>query len=202
MVNFMVDEVPTSGCRGPLLVPSACVASRKHKRHQRTPSIELLLSSPDIDIERPWRHKSLASSRTHKKFRAEDDNKVSPGPATYQRKKHSSLASSSPMRYTTTSSSSGRRVWPFDFYADEMDAGFKRCRFEANKQRPVESIFWDHFRVKFTKSTFYDHRRHWMGVRSSVREWYIGHASGHTEDGCWSTFLHQEIKGDRRMGTL
>ena len=90
------------------------------------------------------------------------------------------------------------RVWPFNFYADEMDIGFKKCRLESNKHWPVERVFSDYFYVKFTRLTFYDHRRHWMGVSQSVRERYIGY--GHTEHGRWSTFLRQEIRGERLMG--
>lgn len=89
-------------------------------------------------------------------------------------------------------------VWPFDFYAEEMDIGFRKCRLELNKQHPVEQVFQDHFHVKFVKSMFYDHRHHWMSVSQSVRERYIGY--GHTERGHWATFLRHEIKGERRMG--
>lgn len=96
--------------------------------------------------------------------------------------------------------SSNPRIWPFDFYADEMDIGFKKCRLESNKHRPVQKVFQDHFHVKFVRSTFYDHRRHWMSVSSFVRQRYIGF--GHTERGRWSTFLRQEIRSERRLGQL
>lgn len=97
---------------------------------------------------------------------------------------------------------SGPRIWPFDFYADEMDTGFKKCHLESNKHRPVEKVFQDYFHVKFVRSTFYDHRRHWMDVSRLVREQYIEY--GHTERGRWSNFIRQEIKDEtrRRMGAL
>ena len=90
------------------------------------------------------------------------------------------------------------RVWPFDFYADKMDIGFKKCHLESNKQQPVERVFLDYFHVKFIRSTFYNHHHHWMGVSQSVHEQYIGY--GHTECGHWSAFLRQEIRGERQMG--
>lgn len=94
--------------------------------------------------------------------------------------------------------SKSSRVWPFDFYADEMDIGFRKCRREANKARPVGSVFEDYFGVKFVKSTFYDHRCHWRSVGSSIRRRYIDY--GRTERGRWSAFVRHEIKGKRRMG--
>ena len=92
------------------------------------------------------------------------------------------------------STSSSAQIWPFDFYTDKMDIGFKKCHLQSNKHCPVKKVFQDHFHVLFVPSTFYDHCHHWMSVSSWMHEQYIGY--GHTECGHWSTFLHKEIRGE------
>lgn len=89
------------------------------------------------------------------------------------------------------------QVWPFDFYAAEMDIGFKKCHDELNRQHPVEQVFSKHFDVKFVKSMFYDHCCHWFSVSLSVHNKYIDY--GYTADGHWLAFLCKHIKGHWSM---
>ena len=149
--------------------PRHIAAARTHEasttRHcTRTPSVEL---SPEPSHTQ--RHTTRHRTRT-------PSVELSPEPSHTQHQPTARVAASHP-----SSSPSHCRVWPFDFYAHEMDTGFKLCCDESNRKRPVEKVFRDHFHTKFAKSTFYDHRRHWMSISSSVRERYIGY--GNTKHG-------------------
>lgn len=85
------------------------------------------------------------------------------------------------------------RVWPYDFHACDIEAGFQKCREAVHSRHKVSAAFQKYFRTKFVKSTFYDHRRYWMEVvDASVRARYIGY--GHTDQGLWSAFLDNEIR--------
>lgn len=174
--------------------PSTPPQTSGPQKCRRSPSIEVSSPSPALPVgvhaHQPVKpllraqHHASSSHRSSKTQRCSFD-----------------LSSSSPPTHHHTPSiecPQPPRVWPFDFYADEIDIGFKKCRLESNKHWPVERVFLDHFHVKFVRSTFYNHHRHWMGVSQSTQERYIGY--GQTERGRWSTFLHQEIRGERRMG--
>ncbi|KAG6373071.1 hypothetical protein JVT61DRAFT_7132 [Boletus reticuloceps] len=176
--------------------------SSSHKR-KRSPSIEVSSPfpakrkhSPSIEISSPQptsghMYDQQIALLLYARHRA----------STSYRLPKINLASSLPPECSSTSSMERPQppqVWPFDFYANKMDIGFKRCRLESNKQQPVEKVFLDQFHVKFVRSTYYDHRRHWMSVSQSVCERYIGY--GQTERGRWSTFIRQEIRGERQMG--
>ena len=166
--------------RSPQKRLSADVSLSSPPLRHRTPSVELSGSFEPLTYARRC---NFAKKRTRLSI---DLSRSSPTP---------SFEPSLP-----EGTSSGPRIWPFDFYADEMDIGFRKCRLESNKHRPVQKVFQDYFHVKFMRSMFYDHRRHWLSTSSSMRQQYIRY--GYTERGCWSTFLRQEIKGERRFGDL
>ena len=123
-------------------------------------------------------------------FASHEDHGTSPTPST------SSLG-----HYPHTSSvdhkPSGPCIWPYDFYADEMDIGFRRCALESNKHCPVLKVFQEHFHVKFVPSTFYDHHQHWKSVSKLIHQQYIGYR--HTECGRWLTFVWHEITGKKSI---
>ena len=198
--------------------PTSSGHAHRHK-HQRTltaqtsPPPQLIRSHASYPTSPSHSHRyrrqrtlSAQASSLSQSIRNHPSHPTSPSHShRYKRQRtHSTQASSS--SHPTAGSeaavvhSAGRydiknqRIWPFDFYATEMDLGFKRCCEESNRQRPVEQVFSKHFGAKFVKSTFYDHRRHWMSVASSVRGHYIDY--GHTEQGRWATFLRKEIKGE------
>jgi len=170
--------------------PTPPQASGPLKR-RRSPSIKVSSPSPALDHAHDHQH---LTPLLYARRRASSSHRSS------KRRPLDLSPSLPPLRHRTPSIEHPQppRIWPFDFYADEMDTGFKKCRLESNKHRPVERVFLDYFHVKFIRSTFYDHHRHWMGVSQSVREQYIGY--GHTERGRWSTFLRQEVRGERQMG--
>ena len=164
--------------------------SGEQHSHRQIPSIEL---SPALRQGRLFPHRlpqkrlstDVSSSSPPLRHRTPSvELSSSFEPLTYARcrnfaKKHTQLSidlsQSSPTPGFEPSlpegTSSGPRIWPFDF-----------------------------FHVKFVRSTFYDHHRHWLSTSSSMHQRYIRY--GHTERGRWSTFLRQEIKGERRFGDL
>lgn len=186
-----------------------------HKR-QRTPSVEIL-SSPPTHSTHCIRTSSQRSLKKQKSHTMQDctpslGHSLSP-PTTCNCHTSSSAAiddvpsplangQSKPLsiarHHVSVAVQHSQHVWPFDFYADEMDIRFRACRLESNKQRPVEQVFRGHFHVKFAKSTFYDHHHHWMSASDTVWACYIGY--GHTKCGCWTSFLRHEIKGEQHMG--
>jgi hypothetical protein len=172
---------------------------------------ELLSSSPSVSVVSATtrlrsKKTSLPTSSTSTTQHRTPSIELSPEPSHTQRCITAAYAhervATDPTTHAAVSRSSSFlfhcRVWPFNFYAHEMDTGFKMCCDELNQRHPVEKVFRDHFHTKFAKSTFYDHRRHWMSVSSLVREWYIGY--GNTKHGRWSMFLRQEIKGRGNKG--
>ncbi|KAF8431627.1 hypothetical protein L210DRAFT_2909688 [Boletus edulis BED1] len=211
--QFVHDEATNYSQQSLLVLHPSTTCKR-----QRTPSIEILSSPHTQSAHHSW---SLSpSQRSLKKQKSQTMRDRTPSldhslssPTMHHRHTSSAavgndpsptvIGSSKPLsdarrRISADHTQTSHRIWPFDFYADEMDVGFTKCRMESNKQRPVEQVFRNHFHVKFTKSTFYDHRRHWMSVSDSVRACYIGY--GHTAHGRWTAFLRHEIKGERRMG--
>ena len=71
--------------------------------------------------------------------------------------------------HASSAAQSHTRVWPSDFYVDEMDAGFTKCALESNRWHPVEEVFQSHFHVKFIKSMFYNHHCHWLSMKEHVQ---------------------------------
>ncbi|KAG6375795.1 hypothetical protein JVT61DRAFT_2648 [Boletus reticuloceps] len=193
----------------PVLHPST-------RKRQRTPSVEILSSPHTRSAHRSWSlsQRSLKKQKSHTmQDRTPSLDHPLSSPTTSRRHTSSAAVDDDPSppvigqskplcdarrRISSDRTQHSHRIWPFDFYADEMEVGFRKCRLESNKQRPVDQVFQAHFHVKFTKSTFYDHRRHWMSMSETVRAQYIGY--GHTERGRWTAFLRQEIKGEWRMG--
>ncbi|KAG2038580.1 hypothetical protein BDR03DRAFT_981529 [Suillus americanus] len=85
-----------------------------------------------------------------------------------------------------------QHIWPVDFYACDIEAGFQKCLSATRARRSVPMTFTKHFGVHFIKTTYYDHRRHWMEeVDVKVCEHYISY--GRTSKGLWSSFL-QELR--------
>jgi hypothetical protein len=84
-----------------------------------------------------------------------------------------------------------QRIWPVDFYACDIEAGFQKCTSATRAQHSIPATFTKHFGICFIKTTYYDHWRHWMEeVDAQVQEHYISY--GRTSKGLWSSFL-QEI---------
>lgn len=89
-----------------------------------------------------------------------------------------------------------QRIWPVDFYACDVEAGFQKCTSATRARRSVPTTFTKHFGVRFIKTMYYDHWCHWMEeVDAKVRERYISY--GRTSKGLWSSFL-QEIRKKRK----
>ena len=152
--------------------------------HHHTPSIEISLSPGKAKPLFYVRHHNLASCNIHES---------SPTPSV-------STLGQCHCDTTVDCKSSSPRIWPFDFYANEMDVGFRKYALESNKHRPVRKVFQDHFHVKFVHFTFMIITNiGWVSASSF--------ANSISSMGIWSvvigsTFIQCEIKGKTSMDEL
>ncbi|KAG1902948.1 uncharacterized protein F5891DRAFT_1186089 [Suillus fuscotomentosus] len=79
-------------------------------------------------------------------------------------------------------------IWPVDFYVIDIANRFNLCKKAADSRHKVSQVFIKHFGVPFKASMYYDNRKVWdLEVNRALRERFTDY--GHTEKGCWTTFM-------------
>ncbi|KAH9950175.1 hypothetical protein B0H21DRAFT_889327 [Amylocystis lapponica] len=80
-----------------------------------------------------------------------------------------------------------RLVWPRDYHAVDVVEGFEVCDAAKTRREPVKQAFEDYFKVKWNRSTYYDHRKRWDDASQEVRDALL--LAGRSDDGLWSVLM-------------
>lgn len=87
------------------------------------------------------------------------------------------------------SSSETEIVWPSDFYVVDLAYGFEKCESASRVRVNVEETFEAIFKTTFRRTTFYKHRKTWLGAPTAIRDAAL--EAGRTSEGTWVYFLKQ-----------
>ncbi|KAH9940631.1 hypothetical protein B0H21DRAFT_710842 [Amylocystis lapponica] len=80
--------------------------------------------------------------------------------------------------------------WPRDYFAVDVLDGFAYCDSAKERGETVARAFEDHFKIKWNKSTYYEHRKRWDAAPQALRDALV--LAGRTNNGRWSVLISSQ----------